>query len=133
MTAAVLEWQQTWPARAENIAEARTAVTAYVRRSGGFNGLVQNIRLAVSEACSNAILHGYRGDSADAFTVGAARVGDTVEIVVRDHGCGMRPRIDSPGAGLGLPIISQLASHIEVRTPPDGRGTELRMTFELPR
>ncbi len=132
MTAAVLDWQQSWPARPENIAAARAAVTVFVRRSGAVNGLVQNIRLAVSEACSNAILHGYRGDSGEAFTVGAVRVGDALEIVVSDHGCGMRPRTDSPGAGLGLPIISQLASEFEVLTPPDGHGTELHMTFALP-
>ncbi len=132
MHAAALEWQRTWPARPEHIAEARAAVAAFARRNGIVNGLVQNVRLAVTEACSSAVVHGYRDDDPQTFTVGAARVGDALEVVVRDHGCGMRPRVDSPGADLGLPIISQLAHSFEVRTPPDGQGTELCMMFSLP-
>lgn len=42
----------------------------------------------------------------------------------------MRPRIDSPGAGLGLPLITHVADELEVATPPDG-GTRVRMRFTL--
>ena len=42
----------------------------------------------------------------------------------------MQPRTDSPGAGLGLPLIANLAETFSV-TAPAGGGTELSMTFPL--
>ena len=51
-------------------------------------------------------------------------------LLVRDHGCGLTPRTDSPGLGLGLPLIAESASSLEVRTPGGG-GTEVRMRFDL--
>ena len=51
-------------------------------------------------------------------------------VYVRDHGSGFRRRPDSPGLGLGLPLISQTARELDVRTPRGG-GTELLMRFEL--
>ena len=51
-------------------------------------------------------------------------------LLVRDHGCGLAPRTDSPGLGLGLPLIAESASSLEVRTPGGG-GTEIRMRFDL--
>jgi serine/threonine-protein kinase RsbW/stage II sporulation protein AB (anti-sigma F factor) len=124
-----VELERTWPATADHIGSARSAVTAYARRAGVPSASIQSIRLAVSEACSNAVVHGYRSEVRDTFTVKARTVPDGIEIIVRDRGCGMRPRPDSPGAGLGLPIISQLAETLEVRTPRDGVGTELCMRF----
>ena len=42
----------------------------------------------------------------------------------------MTPRLDSPGLGLGLPVIAETATSVEVRRPPAG-GTELVMRFDL--
>ena len=41
----------------------------------------------------------------------------------------MVPRADSPGAGLGLPIIAQLAAAVEI-SHGAGDGTRLKMTFD---
>jgi serine/threonine-protein kinase RsbW/stage II sporulation protein AB (anti-sigma F factor) len=49
-------------------------------------------------------------------------------VVVRDHGRGMTPRADSPGLGVGLPLIASLAETLELTNGADG-GTEVRMTF----
>jgi serine/threonine-protein kinase RsbW/stage II sporulation protein AB (anti-sigma F factor) len=46
------------------------------------------------------------------------------------HGRGIVPRPDSPGLGLGLPLIATLAESLELGTGPDDE-TEVRMTFEL--
>jgi anti-sigma regulatory factor (Ser/Thr protein kinase) len=54
-----------------------------------------------------------------------------VEARVVDDGSGMMPRNDSPGVGLGLPLIHRLADQVELRTGADGRGTELCMRFFL--
>jgi serine/threonine-protein kinase RsbW len=51
-------------------------------------------------------------------------------VYVRDHGSGMRRRPDSPGLGLGLPLISQTAWDLDVRAARAG-GTEVLMRFEL--
>jgi serine/threonine-protein kinase RsbW/stage II sporulation protein AB (anti-sigma F factor) len=53
-------------------------------------------------------------------------------VVVSDEGRGILPRPDSPGLGLGLPLIATLASTLELGTN-DREETEVRMTFELDR
>jgi serine/threonine-protein kinase RsbW/stage II sporulation protein AB (anti-sigma F factor) len=55
-----------------------------------------------------------------------------VTVVVADDGVGMNPRADSPGMGLGLPLIGNLADKLQIAPAPSGRGTEVRMRFELP-
>ena len=67
------------------------------------------MRLAVSEAVSNVIVHGYRETGSGAFTVAI------------EH---------ADGAGLGLPLIANLADTLSVTAPPGG-GTEVSMTFPL--
>ena len=88
------------------------------------------MRLAVSEAVSNVVVHGYRESAAGAFTVAVEWDGDRLHVTVRDAGCGMAPRMDSPGAGLGLPLIANLAEAFSVSAPPGG-GTQVCMTFPL--
>ncbi len=51
-------------------------------------------------------------------------------IRVCDHGSGLVPRHDSPGLGMGLPLIAQLASESGFRTRPNG-GTEISMRFGI--
>jgi anti-sigma regulatory factor (Ser/Thr protein kinase) len=89
------------------------------------------VRLAVSEAVSNVVVHGYRAaGTRGEFTVAVTWEADLLHVTVRDHGCGMAPRTDSPGAGLGLPLIASLADSVSVAAPADG-GTEVTMTFLL--
>lgn len=88
-------------------------------------------RLAVSEAVSNVVVHGYRDNgSPGGFTLCVEWGGAELRVTVRDQGCGMAPRMDSPGAGLGLPLIANLTASFSVTAPPGG-GTELCMTFPL--
>jgi serine/threonine-protein kinase RsbW/stage II sporulation protein AB (anti-sigma F factor) len=54
---------------------------------------------------------------------------ERLTVVVHDEGRGMLPRPDSPGLGLGLPLIATLAESLELGT--DGGSTEVRMTFRL--
>jgi anti-sigma regulatory factor (Ser/Thr protein kinase) len=107
-------------------------VTELFARAGVPATILARIRLAVSEAVGNAVLHGYRGRPAGDVTVVAEAEESAVKVLVRDDGCGMSPRPDSPGAGLGLPLIGEIAESVSVAPGRDGRGTELRMTFELP-
>jgi anti-sigma regulatory factor (Ser/Thr protein kinase) len=122
--------EQSWPARPEHVGAARRAASVAARRAGAENDVLDAVRLAVSEAVSNVVVHGYRQSSRGEFTMSVEWEQDLLRVTVRDHGCGMQPRGDSPGAGLGLPLIATLADSFSVSEPPEG-GTELSMTFPL--
>jgi serine/threonine-protein kinase RsbW len=121
---------KSWPAAPEHVGAARRVVSAAARAAGAEDPVLDAVRLAVSEAVSNVIVHGYRNGADGAFTVAIEQVGDELQVTVRDQGCGMQPRADSPGAGLGLPLIANLAGTFTVTAPPGG-GTEVSMTFPL--
>jgi anti-sigma regulatory factor (Ser/Thr protein kinase) len=86
------------------------------------------VSLCVSEAVTNAVVHGYRG-AADPGTVAVqiTAVDEGLEVSVSDDGVGLSPRPDSPGAGLGMPLIAAMADqmHIEAGTA----GTRVVMRF----
>jgi anti-sigma regulatory factor (Ser/Thr protein kinase) len=122
--------EQSWPARPEHVGAARRAASKAARCLGVEDDVVDAVRLAVSEAVSNVVVHGYRDAPRGEFTMAVEAEDDELTVTVRDHGCGMRPRMDSPGAGLGLPLIAQLSDSFSVTEPPEG-GTQLSMTFPL--
>jgi anti-sigma regulatory factor (Ser/Thr protein kinase) len=122
--------EQSWPARPEHVGAARRAVSDAATRAGVQRAVLEAARLAVSEAVTNVVVHSYRDSSPGAFTVCVEWDGGELRVTVRDQGCGMAPRMDSPGAGLGLPLIASLADSFSVTAPPDG-GTEVVMTFPL--
>jgi serine/threonine-protein kinase RsbW/stage II sporulation protein AB (anti-sigma F factor) len=106
------------------------AIRRAVRRFAVDHGVedVDGVALAVSEAATNAVLHAYRDGRGGDVRVVACAEPDRLVVVVRDYGCGMRPRPDSPGLGVGLSAIGHLATTFNVEAP-DGDGTRLRMHF----
>jgi serine/threonine-protein kinase RsbW len=124
--------QQTWPATAEHVRAARACVTAFASRMGVPDEVLEGVRLAVSEAVSNAVVHGYRNRDAGPVTVIAEAADGELVVVVSDEGSGVSPRSDSPGVGLGLPLIAEVAGSLSVRQRDGGQGTVLRMTFDIP-
>ena len=85
------------------------------------------VEVAVSEAVSNAVVHAYRDTGEPGrIAVRAEYAGTRLTVVVSDRGLGMRPRADSPGLGLGLPLIAQLAAHVDITSE---NGTTVRMDF----
>jgi anti-sigma regulatory factor (Ser/Thr protein kinase) len=120
------------PARADNVALVRHALSAFVTEIGMGAARVADVLLAVTEACANAVVHAYEGKQGGPLLVSARTSGDELVVGVRDHGRGMRPRIDSPGLGLGLPVIMSLSDAVEIRPASDGRGgTEVTMRFRV--
>jgi anti-sigma regulatory factor (Ser/Thr protein kinase) len=79
-------------------------------------------------AVTNAVIHGYRAASDPGTVAVAIRTCDEgLEVSVSDDGVGLSPRADSPGAGLGMPLIAAMADqmHIEAGTT----GTRVVMRF----
>lgn len=123
----------TWQFAAD--VQAPSAARVAMRGFGASLGLgatvIGDVILCVSEAVTNSVLHAYRdAESPGTVEVEAAAFPGRMWITVRDSGQGLTPRIGSPGLGVGLPIISQMASATEIRTPQGG-GTEIAMRFEL--
>ena len=90
---------------------------------------LSDIKLAVTEACTNVVVHAYP-DREGELGVRALVDDRRLTVVVVDTGRGILPRPDSPGLGLGLPLIATLAESLELGTGPSDE-TEVRMTFDL--
>jgi serine/threonine-protein kinase RsbW/stage II sporulation protein AB (anti-sigma F factor) len=116
-------------AQAARVGELRTAVVDFAREAGFED--TGPIAMAVSEAITNVVLHAYRETEVGEVRVVACDEPDRLVVVVRDYGGGMLPRADSPGLGLGLPLISTMTDALQIEAA-DGAGTLLRMHFMKP-
>jgi anti-sigma regulatory factor (Ser/Thr protein kinase) len=113
----------------EQIAVLRSEVTEYAQRVGVAHGRLADVRLAVSEAATNAVLHAYRGRDPGQIRVDAHVDDDgALRIVVEDDGFGPLPRPDSPGLGLWLPTIASVADAVEL-SAGKAAGAKLSMLF----
>ena len=109
---------------------ARKALTDFVSEAGAEEERLQEVRLAVSEAITNAVLHAYREGEAGEVQVNASYIEGELWVLVADRGHGLRPRERSPGLGLGLALIAGLADEFQILSRGSG-GTEVRMRFDL--
>jgi serine/threonine-protein kinase RsbW len=118
------------PARAENIALVRHALGAIgdVRELDA--QILSDIRLAVTEACTNVVVHAYPDGGEGPMEVLTSVTEDELLVIVRDEGRSLGPRPESPGLGLGLPLIASLTESLELGHDAHGR-TEVRMRFRL--
>src|ERR671926_463003 len=123
------DFELTLPARAENVAVVRHAFGGLGDALDVDDQILADVKLAVTEACTNVVVHAYPGGDAPMEIAAAIRDG-RLAIAVRDEGRGLLPRPDSPGLGLGLPLIATLAESLELGTDENER-TEVRMTFRL--
>ena len=113
--------------------QARRAVTDWARSFVEDRAVLSDIALAITEAATNVVLHAYRDHSEPGkVTIEASFDLDHVLLSVRDEGSGLAPRVDSPGLGLGLGLIAQVADSADVRAPEAG-GTEVVMRFNVSR
>lgn len=114
--------------RPENVSVVRAALSGVAEAAGFDEELATDVKTAVSEACNNVVIHAYEGQ-AGPMRVLVSNSDDSVDVVVRDSGTGIRRLSSGPDhMGLGLALISALADHAEFNSPTDG-GTEVRMRF----
>jgi len=127
----------TFSSRSENEAFARIAVAAFVSQLDPTVDELNDLKTAVSEAVTNAIIHGYEGNPDGMVTIEARIEGDTVSIIVRDEGKGIedlelarqplftsRPELER--SGMGFTIMENFMDEFEAASEP-GKGTEIRM------
>ncbi|BCV21757.1 anti-sigma F factor [Moorella sp. Hama-1] len=119
----------------ENVGLARVAVAAFAAQVDMTLNELEEIKVAVSEAVSNAIIHGYEGQPRGTVRVTVERTGAGLVITVTDQGKGisdialaMQPAYstDPERMGLGFAFMQSFMDELEV-TSEVNRGTRVRM------
>ena len=87
------------------------------------------VRLGVSEALTNAVLHAYRGGSGSVY-VSADVACAELWVLIADDGCGLRAVADSPGLGMGMALIADASDDFAIVSRSSG-GIEVRMRFAI--
>jgi anti-sigma regulatory factor (Ser/Thr protein kinase) len=123
----------TMPARPEGVGVVRQALAGVADALDFDASVLADMKMAVTEACTNVVVHAYEDDGM--LEVEMLTGEDGLTIVVRDQGTGIQPRpaqVGAPALGLGLPLIAALSDAFELRGSA-GAGTEVRMTFAYSR
>lgn len=124
------------PSKPQFVSLCRLALTAICREHQFADDEIADLKLAITEACSNSIRHAYDEDEVDDGTprvfVTYEMQGDRLLVEVRDHGRGFDwegPNDNElPEGGLGISIIQAVCDEFEVIRPSDGVGSSLRLT-----
>lgn len=111
------------------VAEVRSAVCQFAQSHGFHDEKLDAIKLAVSEAVTNAVLHGYSDHPGKISVVAELEEGGAIQVLIADTGRGMLPHRDRKGLGLGVPIMTTLADHVDITSPTNKGGTEVHMRF----
>src|ERR1700760_129132 len=129
MQSVVRNLNETYEASPGSIADGRNELAKFAAQVGATPNQVDAVRLAASEAMTNSVLHAYRGGPGLIY-VNAAVASGELWILISDDGCGLKPRAERPGLGLGLGLISQVSDDFAVVSRATG-GTEGRIRFNL--
>ncbi|MGH3135610.1 MAG: ATP-binding protein [Gaiellaceae bacterium] len=131
----------TFPAKPDYLLLARLALGGLARGLQIDDEVLADLKLALTEACGNAVRHAY---SAGEGSVRVAFLFDDgrLEMIVEDQGAGMETPLslddESPfggdvpiEGGMGMAIIRAIVDELDVRAGPDERGTVVHMTKYL--
>ena len=121
---------ESYPAVPEAVRIARNALAEVAAAAGAGGERLDEIRLAVSEALTNAVVHAYRDVEAGGFHVTAAVASGELWVLISDDGRGLHAWNDSRGLGIGLSLISGLSDDFAIVSRAAG-GTEVQMRFDL--
>lgn len=111
--------------------QGRSAIREFAASAEPTACALSAIAMCVTEAITNAVVHAYRHhERLGRIEMEAELDGHSLCVRVRDHGHGLKPRLDSPGLGLGLLLIAQLSARSEIISPKRG-GTEISMHFDV--
>ena len=129
-------------ARSQNEAFARVAVGAFFAQLNPTLEQLADVKTAVSEAVTNAIVHGYGGWEQAQVTIACRIEGERIEIAVMDQGVGIadvqqaRKPFFTTGApeqrsGMGFAVMEAFMDSLAVESRP-GAGTTVTMTKIIP-
>ena len=122
------EVRLTLPARPENVAVIRHVLGAFAEALRLPDATVEDVRLAVTEACTNVVRHAYGRGHTGAVEVMMRPDRDSLHVAVIDHGRGIAPSPDTRGPGLGLPLIAAITDTLEIERGPQP-GSCVAMSF----
>ena len=123
------------PARAEYIALCRLALAGLAQVRSFEPETLADLKLALTEACSNSIRHAYGSEKPGVVEVRYELNGEKLAVEVADEGSGFE--LDTTGSngdeldegGLGIAIIRALTDEVAVES--HGRGSKLRFVKYL--
>jgi stage II sporulation protein AB (anti-sigma F factor) len=138
---AINEMRLIVKSRSINEGFARSAVGSFVTTLDPAVDELGDIKTAVSEAVTNAIVHGYRESIQDIYISAAIYPDNRVVVKIRDRGCGipdigqaMEPMFTTSKtgerAGLGFAVMQSLCDRVRVSSRP-GKGTTVTLTKKL--
>lgn len=127
--------------RSENESFARVTVAAFISRLDPTMDELTEIKTVVSEAVTNAIIHGYNNEPDHLVTISCTISGNQIELVVKDEGVGIqdidealkplytsKPELER--SGMGFTIIENFMDSMKVESSL-GEGTTVKMTKKL--
>lgn len=134
----------TIPAKAEFIDIVRLALYGLANKTGFSYEEIEDMKVAVSEACNNAVLHAYESNQNGLIEVAFEIEQDSLSIRVRDSGCSFqyeksdnkpfalhnKPLSEAVAGGLGIYVMKALMDSVEIRTD---WGTEVILTKRMGR
>lgn len=119
------------PSKAEYVSIARLAASVLSNSIGFDIEEIDDIKVAVGEACNNAVLHGKCED--EVYEINFQVSNKKIQIEVRDNGIGfdedkyVEPDLDNlKGNGLGIYIIKSLMDKVDI-IPNKNEGTILKL------
>jgi len=131
------EMKLEFVSKSQNESFARSVVAAFVAQLDPTIEELAEVKTAVSEAVTNAIIHGYAGKSGTVVIVSRI-IGTAVEIEVRDSGTGIpdielarqplytsKPELER--SGMGFTVMETFMDKVEIESHP-GEGTIVHMT-----
>ena len=128
----------TFPAKPEYITLGRLALTGLARLRTLSEETLGDLKLALTEACSNSVRHAYQADREVIVEVIYRLAEDRLVIEVLDEGKGFNPDDVGGGnsgeldeSGLGLAIIRSVTDELEVLERGDAGGSLIRFTKVL--
>ncbi|MDN4594131.1 anti-sigma F factor [Polycladomyces subterraneus] len=127
--------------RSENESFARVAVASFISQLDPTMEELTDIKTVVSEAVTNAIIHGYEEREDGIITIRTEIEGSKVSIVIEDRGVGIpdihqarqplytsKPELER--SGMGFTIMENFMDEVEILSRP-GYGTTVRLVKQL--
>lgn len=127
--------------KSQNESFARVAVAAFASQLDPTIEEITDIKTAVSEAVTNAIIHGYKDNKDGIVEITAELNKNEITIIIIDHGCGIdnieqareplyTSRPDLERSGMGFTVMETFMDTLEVESNKDGTKVRMKKKFK---